>query len=189
VNRAESNMKIHIISIALLAMIAMCSCRVLGSRKEIYSDDKVIVYDHTRAMGLSNVHASPRHDISVNRKVYPNVRGIAPYYLSLPRINSILFVTDYDDYARSFHIVNIVNGKSSDIDVGRTGFSGLIGGSRRPGDPFSCYIESYTSDEVVLAVAGAGGRRNYKIDLNHKTVEAGDFIESDREGNVSTIRE
>jgi hypothetical protein len=64
---------------------------------------------------LLNTHISEYHDLIVDGKQFDNVRGIKGFYLPVPKLNSIIFVTDEKDYSITFHVYNL--GTRQDIPI------------------------------------------------------------------------
>src|SRR5262245_53006645 len=58
---------------------------------------------------LFHVHEDPKKELKIDGKTYQRLRGEPPYYLEVPALNSVLFVTDEKEYPYkvTFHILNL----------------------------------------------------------------------------------
>src|SRR5437764_13203772 len=98
---------------AILTAIS-CGCvPACAQPKRPTRTDKVKVL-HKDTVNFLNVHAS--HDemwLVAFGKTYKEVRGQAPFYLTIPGKDSVLFVTGrtYDNGHASVHVLNYKTGK------------------------------------------------------------------------------
>jgi len=88
--------------------------------------------------------------LKIGNSLYEPVRGSKPYYVHIPEINSILLVTDSHGKT-TFHIINIDTKKEAAIDASRSDFGYNITSIRPPGSDLTDYVESATSDKLLLA--------------------------------------
>src|SRR5947199_37088 len=90
---------------SFLLALSMASCA--GQRIETYRDKNVVATEKNPPLYPFNVHGSKTTYLEVNGKTYQGVRGSPPYYLDIPGLNSILFVTERPRNKVVFHVVNL----------------------------------------------------------------------------------
>jgi len=143
----------------------LCSCS--RSITTAYEDDKVKVL-HKDSVNFLNVHAS--HDemwLVAFGKTYKEVRGQAPFYLTIPGKDSILFVTGrtYDNGQATVHVLSYKTGKALRFPAfdSRIGENISSGGSEK--------IESVAGDKVIISAKFLERQYRYYLDLKKPEFE------------------
>jgi hypothetical protein len=113
------------------------------------------------------------------------VRGVAPYYLRIPELNSILFVTESPsgDHA-VFHILNLVTKEEVDIQGRDLHFGGAIGGPVPPDKSSGDYIEHAEKGKIVLAMRRLDWKQIAVLNLDAKSIEGTETFHYDTNGNT-----
>jgi hypothetical protein len=114
--------------------------------------------------------------------MFSRVRGASPFYLSVPQLNSILFVTEDRAGRATFHLFNVTAGTDVEIVGGNSDFGGHIGAPRPPGDDLTDYIESADTTAVVLATRNANRKIITVLDLTSRTVAKVEDVVLDSNG-------
>jgi hypothetical protein len=117
--------------------------------KQTYHDKYVSAGELRSPLELISPHTGGWYYIKVNGETYKKVRGVAPFYLMIPTIDSILFVTG--DEETTFHVFNIKSKREISIPGNGVNFGGDIGGPQKPGEPFTDWVENANSNEIILA--------------------------------------
>jgi hypothetical protein len=169
-NSRQSKTSIAIgVSAGLIGIVA----GIFPFRVQRFHDNRVVGGEIVRALDFIGPHLSRRQFISVAGKTYYGVRGSSPFYLDLPTLHSILFVTEQMGGRVTFHLVNMETKEHLAFDGGTGGFGGYIGSARKPGEPFTDYVESATSDEIVLVKRSGDWADRTILNLKTKVVEQG----------------
>ena len=117
-------------------------------------------------------HISEEHYLKINGKTYRNVKGGSPYYLEIPELHSVLFVTGDEDKGNvKFHIVNRETGHETVIKGGQIHFGFDIGVSRKPGEAYTDFVQKASSNELTLVSQGTKARVVIVLNLASKKVE------------------
>jgi hypothetical protein len=139
---------IAVVSLCLVATVSTsCAYEV-----QTYHDKYVSAGELRSPLELINPHMGGWCYIKVGGKTYKKVRGLAPFYLNVPALDSILFVTG--DEKKTFYIFNIKTKRTISIPGGNVSFGGNIGAPRKPGEPLTDWVESANTNEIVLATQG-----------------------------------
>jgi hypothetical protein len=110
---------------------------------ESYRDSKVRAGEVKGPFSDLLVHVSVPTYLTVCGRTYSGVRGVAPFYLEIPELDSILFVTEDKADNVTFHVLNLKTEREIAIDAGNSIFGGHIGGAVKPGHKnFADYVES-----------------------------------------------
>jgi hypothetical protein len=158
--------------VALFVVLSGIAVLLLrGVHNENYRDSKVAGGEVVRPLNLLAVHSSQLQYLTVNGQTYRGVRGLPPYYLDVPTLNSILFVTGDIGGQTVFHLVNLLSKQEIKFNGGTSGFGGHIGANRRPHEPFRDYIEGVSSNEVTLAKRTPYWMERTVLNLKTKRVE------------------
>ncbi len=174
---------------ALLLLAAVAVAGVVwvlhGKRVETYSDSYVRAGEIERPFDYLLVHVSKQQYMVINGKTYAGVRGMKPFYLRIPELKALLFVTEGSEYGETFHIINLQSKKEIEIDGGTAGFGRDIGSGRKPGEPFSDYIESVASNKVTIATRSLDWKETWLLNLDSKRIERAETFDYDQSGNVT----
>ena len=103
-----------------LAALAVVILAVAGfvfwpQRVETYRDKYVIAGEIRRPIKAVFVHFSNPTYLVVDGKNYEHPRGARPYYLEVPELDSILFVTEDRKGKGTIHLLNLKNKKETII--------------------------------------------------------------------------
>lgn len=171
-----------VLTILLCGVVAFC---LWGRKVTTYRDDKVSAGEITRPLNAFAVHLSKPKYIEVGGKTYTGVRGLPPYYLDVPQLNAILFVTQQKNYNVIFHLVNIETKYDVQIDAGNSGFGWNIGSGRTPGDKYTDYVESVHSNRMRLATRSGDWKETLELNLITKLIERRETLYFDAVGQVT----
>src|SRR5436190_1294146 len=128
----------------------------------------------TRLRDKLNVHSSPQNYLEVFGRRYIPVRGEYPYYLGVPEIGSIFFVTEDAQYKTTAHFVNMATGQH--IAMGPVGSLGPgIKGSDGKGQKLTDWVESAQSNRVTIVSRSVDWQQMYILDLVRKRL---DYLET-----------
>ena len=120
-----------------------------------------------------DIHGSRegRTDIVFNGKTYRNVRGLKPYYIAVPQLDSILFVTVGTNV--TFHLARLDTKQVTHIDGGGSGFGTWIGWDSTYPPGVSNFVSSAVSNGLMLvtlnmATVNGQTRVTEYLDLRNK---------------------
>lgn len=168
--------------VALAALFARYF--ILGTPVVTYKDDIVSCGAVRRPLDLLAVHSGRENFIRVGGRTYRGVRGLQPFYLRLPLLDSILFVTSSGSDALEFHIVKTEDCKEVTIKGEKLSFGGHIGDPDPPGSPYTDYVDKESLDELVLATRYPLARTRVFLNLRAKKVTKVDYDEFDEQGRI-----
>jgi|GEM_PF-3336869 len=133
---------------------------------QTYENSYVVAGERRTSLNLVSVHSSAPHYLRLkcNGRTYNNVEGFEPFYLNVPELHSILFVTVSSQGMQTVHIVNLETLKEINIDSAKHYFGGHIGSGRAPGDDLTDWVDRVEPGKVV--VAARSGNRTIFISLN-----------------------
>lgn len=122
---------------------------------------------------LQNVfaHLNQEFYLTVNGETYRDVRGTLPFYLEVPQLHSILFVTGKMDCPAIFHICDLKSKREETIEGGPIGFGWDMGGTGKQGEPWTVYVLNAISNEVTLSWRGESGTELIVLKLDSRKVE------------------
>ncbi len=166
--------------IIAFVILGSCGCR----RVETYRDKNVAAWEIRLPFGLVLPHRDVPRYLEVAGKAYKGVRGLAPYYLSIPQLDSILFVTEAPKYRAVIHIVNLKTKREVAVET-ETSFGSSIGSPRRPGEPMTNYIEKVEPPRIVIADRSLDWKSTMVLNLDAGTVERRETEIYDREGRLT----
>src|SRR5262249_6469599 len=104
-----------------------------GWRQETYRSDGVSAGRVRTLLTLVSAHSGEECYLKAWGRTYRGVRGVQPFYLEVPALDSILFVTVGHSGRATFHIVRRCGGREVRVDGGRAEFGGHIGSHRTAG--------------------------------------------------------
>lgn len=166
-----------------LWVVLTTSC--VQGHHEVYRDTHVVATQKHAPLYPLNVHGGDTVYLRVGGRSYRNVRGTKPFYLELPQMHSILFVTEGQPYKVTFHIVDLENKKEIDIDGDGSGFGWDIGSGRTAGAKFTDYVERVGTNEVVVATRSGRWKSVYTLNLKTKLLERTDTFYYGEGGQVT----
>ena len=163
------------LTLILLVVTALISTSCYHAHILTYSDTQVkatavlpayLILSKTRGPGYHT-------DLTVQGKTYKYARGEEPFYIPVPQLDSILFVTG--EQTATFHLINLTTRLETRIDGGNSPFGHWIGWhtpeNPRPGG--SNYVASADSRKLVLVTLNEtnGTRVTESLNLQTKTLE------------------
>lgn len=180
------------VKFGLVAMAVLCVVAALVAykhRRQVHSllhRMKQALVGHSVMSGGA---PAPVGSLEMAGRKYTDVLGFPPYYLPVPQINSVLFVTRLNSGGTNlFHVVNLKTGQDEEIptiaDFGRN-----IGAA---GNDFRDYIERAQPGEVVVATETMVGRRTksvYHLDLPAGLVNTREVFYYDQNGHTTNVYE
>jgi hypothetical protein len=117
-------------------------------------------------------HISEDHYLKINGKTFSNIIGGPPYYLEVPDLHSVLFVTGNEDKGDvKFHILSRKTGQETVIHGGQLHFGFDIGAPRKPGEAYTDFVQKASSNEVTLVSQGSKARVIIVLNLRSNKVE------------------
>lgn len=159
------------------ALFGLCLSSCLARETEVYRDKNVVAFEKTWPFyPILGLHTGKSIGLKVAAETYYHVRGMKPYYVELPQIHSILFVTEGGSYKVAFHIVNLDTQKSIAIDGDGSSFGWDIGSTAADADK----VEHADERTVVLAKYGGDWKELTTIDLQARKVERIQTFDYDR---------
>ncbi len=177
-------MRLTLILVALLIIGTLVFC-FWGKRSETYRDANVLAGEITAPVNTFAVHLSKPQYLTINGKTYMGVRGLPPYYLDVPELNSILFVTQEKDGKVLFHLVNLKNKKEIQINADSSGFGWDIGSGRKPGDKYTDYVENVQSNQIMIATRSGDWKEMMVLNLANKSIARRETIYFDSTGQIT----
>ena len=163
------------VSVALVSCSEQTDTRASGSKqfkREIKYNKETIL----------NFTSFEKHLI-INGKTFAPVTGSPPYYLEIPGRNAIIFVTEPDPVSRAtWHVYDF----QSDSDTIVAGHDHLFGRAIGVGDPKNrSWIDSSSSNELVVANRFNNTSAKYAIDLNQRKVTKVEVFVYGQDGSVT----
>jgi hypothetical protein len=159
---------------------------VLGTLVITYKDEVVTCGEVRRPLDVLAVHSGRENFIRVGGRTYRRVRGLQPFYLRLPRLDSILFVTSAGDSGVEFHIVRVGDWTDIKIRGEKLSFGAHVGAPDSPGSPYTDYVESASKEEIVLTTRYPRGRKLLYLNLRTRSVTRVEDEVVDESGHIVT---
>jgi hypothetical protein len=75
------------------------------------------------------------------------------------------------DTPGTIHIFDLRSGRETVVEGGPTGLGWGIGGTQKPGEPFTDYLIEVTPNEITLASRGLSGAELIVLNLESRRVE------------------
>jgi hypothetical protein len=174
---AMRHLPVIVLAAVVVGYFALCFPR----RVETYRGQFVTGGELVRPITAISVHSSSPNYLTVFGRTYRDVQGLKPFYLDIPSLDSILFVTGDDD--QTFHLVNLRTKKHSSVHTSKTSFGAHIGSNRPPGEPYVDFVESVTNNSVVVATQYPNGKKFYFLDFGAGTLDR--IVYDEYKGNVT----
>jgi len=130
------------------------------------------------------VHSGEQHYIKCGGKTYFNVRGLEPFYITVPGTESILFVTESASRSATFHIFNTNTQSELEIPGDTSDFGSNLNANPAPGSAYSDFIEKASDDGIVLATQYPEFKKLTFLDLKQKRVERVESEWMDESGHI-----
>ena len=151
---------IAIVIVLSVSLVVIC---LAGWRVQAYRDGQVSAGEIVTPVNFISPHADVTHYLTVFGRTYRGVQGMKPFYLAIPDLNSILFVTGDGDQV--FHLVNLGTKRERHITAEKSGFGGHIGSARAAGEPYTDFVVSATTNRVVVASEYPDAKKSLYLDF------------------------
>jgi hypothetical protein len=157
------------VALSVIAVLLLVPAALFWPRRvETYRDKHVVAGQIRRPIYELAVHVSKPQYLVINGRTYEGVKGTAPFYLEVPQLNSILFVTEAGR-GITFHLVNLETQKEISIAGGEKAFGGNIGGKQtNPDEPYRDFIEKADQNELVAATRYPDAKKYFYLDLTSR---------------------
>ena len=175
---------VKLLLVSVLPLAGLVGALSWKTRVQTYSDDVVVAGEIRRPIHILSVHSSPAHYIRLGGKTYDNVRGGKPYYLKVPELKSIFFVTETARGAL-FHLLNLADQSELLIHGARSDLGNCITFLRPPGSDLTDYILEATPTRLSVAERNANRTTVYVLNLQSQAVDRVDEILCDERGQVT----
>jgi len=163
--------------ITILAVFALCFSCCFGRETEVFRDKNVVAFEKTWPFyPILGLHTGKSIGLKVAGRTYYKVRGMKPYYIDLPQIHSILFVTEGDSYRFTYHIVNLETKKDVEIDGDGTIFGNHLGAGTAEADR----VDRVDANTVTLVAYGGDWKEIITLNLQALKVERVHDFDYDR---------
>jgi len=153
-----------------------------GKSNITYRDGKVIAGTQLPSFYPLNVHGGESTFLIVLGKRYNRVRGEQPYYLTIPQLDSILFVTEKGADRVTIHVVNLRTKKDMRLDPINETFGHHIGAGKE--SAYLDWLERLEDDVLVLGSSGPKLRLLYYFRLRQRKLEKIEQLDLDITGAV-----
>jgi hypothetical protein len=174
-------------AITFILVIVVVGFNFSKRRVVTYRDTNVIGGEISSPLDVIAVHSSKPQYLTINGKTYQGVRGSPPYYLEIPELHSLLFVTTDRNRMVKFNIINLSTKKEISIDGDGSSFGWNIGVNRNPGDKLTDYIESSQTNKIIIATRSLDWKETTILNLDSRSVEKTEILRYDQ-NNVVTNR-
>jgi len=128
---------------------------------ETYRDQFVKAGELRSPLSSIAVHVTRPNYLTLFGKTYRGVQGVQPFYLEVPALDSVLFVTGEDD--QTFHLVNLKTRKHLGVGGLKTSFGGHI--------PYDDFVESASANQVVVATRYQDAKKSFFLNFRSGKVE------------------
>jgi hypothetical protein len=154
---------------AALAVFSIWAFAFKGKLVQTYKDPHVAAGDIWHPYNAISPHSGMSHYLEIDGMIYRNVRGFAPYFMEIPQLNSILFVTTQEDSGR-IHLINLATSKEIAIDGVGPFFGSHIGSIRKPGEDLTDYVVRVEDDNLVVATRSGTRVLQICLDLKNQRI-------------------
>jgi len=180
--------------VPILVFVLLCAVGAVAFVRYFVLGVPVITYNSglvasgvvRRPLDTLAVHASRENFLRVGGKIYRRVRGLQPFYLRLPQLQSILFITDVGRDGADFHIVRTNDWSELRIRGEKLSFGGHIGDPDPAGSPYTDFVEKEDNGELVLATKYPRARTLVFLDLKERKVSKVVYNEFDEAGRTNS---
>ena len=186
-NERLDPMRLGLLILLIFVAVAVVFC-CRERRVQTYRDSKITAGEITRPFNTLAVHSSKLKYLTINGRTYTGIRGLPPYYLDVPELKCILFVTQENNYKVVFHFFDLVEKRDIQINADGAGFGWRIGSGKKPGDTGTDYIEEAQSNRVTVATRSLDWKETMILNLATKSVERWEGIYFDKNGQVTKRR-
>lgn len=139
-------------------------------KKQTFVDKNVAAGEIRSPLQSIVAHLSSENYLTINGKTYRHIRGNGPFYIPIPKLNSILFISGQVDQAATFHLINLRSHAEKIICGGPETFGWDIGDAPKPDGRYTDYVESATTNQLVLVETFDKFKQCITINLNSNTI-------------------
>jgi len=176
-----------LIGISISSLVLSSSSVALG-RTEIYRDKYVIAEVETPSILKGNLHGDEIFYLKAFGRTYKWVQGSKPFYIDVPTLSSIAFVTGERQEHSTLHVVNTQTKKETAVLLEGLSFGLEIGYEqygRKRGEPFTESIDA-SEDKLILTTWGRRDKVTATVSLNSNSVERTESTTYDADGHVKS---
>ena len=153
---------------------------------EVYRDKYVIAEVEGPPILTGNLHGEETTYLRAFGKTYKRIRGSKPFYIDIPKLDSIAFVTEDRREHGTLHLVNVQSKKETAVGLGEFSFGGCIGYEqfgRKRGDPSTDFVD-VSGERLVLTSCEFRHKAAMTVNLASKSVERTETTYYDANGHV-----
>jgi hypothetical protein len=172
-------MKVMWLSIFVCLIVAFVAFAVAPRKIITYRDNNVIAGKIESALAVFAVHASEEHYLTFGESTFRRVRGLKPYFMEVPQLDSIVFVTEERPHHVTIYIGDLQTKAVMSINGDDCNFGAHIGWVR--GQGFYDYVE-LSSNVVTLVTQAFKRKETSTVDLRAKRVVRQDIFFYDANG-------
>ena len=157
--------------LVIFCAIASGCCVVGCSRKVIYRDAHVVVWERRTLFDAFLVHAGRERYIAAGGHIYSGIMGEKPFYIVAPKNRLLLFVTEGRRGTRVLHGLDEQHGTNLTFQGPVTSFGMHIGWpDDRKGFPPDI-VKSETQSNIVLQSFGFNWSQTVTVDLIARKIQ------------------
>jgi len=175
--------RLVVVSILVFILVLVVTFLLPVWHYTAYRDRNVVAIRKYSLFSLISVHSAPQNQLKIGGKVYPNVRGLPPFYLNIPQIRSILFVTSEDQSGMVFHIVNTNTWEEISIFGAKSSFGWEIGFPTNRSS-YADFVESANSNVVIAVSTYTDAKKVYYLNLSSQKLDKMVYDEFDAGGRI-----
>ncbi len=176
-----------ILGIVLIGMIVSIVFWCSGRRVKTFESGRFSGGESRSLFSALSVHSSTPKYLAIDGRIFDRVKGSPPYYLGIPELNSILFVTRMNGGNMRLHLFNLGNGKDVQIETHDSGFGTGIGFQGAPRGAGADSVEYVQSNRVTVGMLGAGWKQSLVLNLDTASVERRELRYLDNNGKVTNL--
>src|SRR5260370_14878648 len=166
---------------------AVTSNSVAGGRTEVYRDEYVIAEVETPSILKGNLHGDEIFYLKAFGRTYKWVQGSKPFYIDIPKLAAIAFVTQDLRDRCTLHVVNIESKKETEVKLVDFTFGSFIGYEhfgRKRGDPGTDFID-VSGERLLLTMRSWRWKSRAVVNLTSKSIERTETEMYDGDGHVT----
>lgn len=180
----------YILFLLLILGLAFGLLRSIApSDVQTFSDAYITAGESRRRIDVVFPHRSPQQYLIFNGNRYSPIRGSEPYYIHIPELNSIAFVTESDEHRVALHLAALDSKKVVSVPLGSSGFGWNIGSDRVPGSPGTDYIVVSNMTTLRLTTRASNWEASDVIAVGRYSLEGTEVKTFDNEGHATNFVE
>lgn len=172
-----------------LLLTSLCLCTTIGCRYKVpqFKDKNATGGELRTPLQSIFAHLNQKFYLTVNTKTFTDVRGTPPFYLEVPQLRSLLFVTGKMDTPATFHVYNLATKQDTTIQGGPVAFGWEVGG-KTPTNLYTVYVQAAATNRIKLAWNRDDSKQNVILNLDSKTVQVEDLENPPPATNSATAK-